>query len=148
MRLYHPLWPMVVLHGFGTTLLLAAAVVMAFVAALRADWPAVVWLGGGLVLYEAIMVSLLAPLEIAVRRIVRSQGGSTGWLSAKKILRLVPAIVLTQVVYTLALIGAQFAREIDWRGIRYRIGGSWGIQRLNDSLYESETPSGAEGHSL
>ena len=27
MRLYHPLWPLVLLHGFGTTLLLAVAVV-------------------------------------------------------------------------------------------------------------------------
>ena len=148
MRLYHPLWPLVLLHGFGTTLLLAVAVAMTVVAGFRHDWSAALWCGGGLVLYEAIMVSLLAPMEIAVRRIVRWQGRSTGWLSAKTILRLVPAIVLTQVVYTLALIGAQFAREIDWRGIRYRINGSWGIQRLNDSLYESEAAGGEEGHSL
>ena len=148
MRLYHPLWPLVLLHGFGTTLLLAVAVVATAVAAIRCDWPAALWCAGGLLVYEAIMVGLLAPMEMLVRRIIRSQGGPTGWLSWQTILRLVPAIVLTQVVYTLALIGAQFARRVSWRGVHYRINGSWDIQRLDDPPYSCDSPSAAEGHSL
>jgi glycosyltransferase involved in cell wall biosynthesis len=148
MRLYHPLWPLVLLHGFGTTLLLAVAVIATVVAALRRDWPAALWCGGGLVVYEAIMVGLLAPMEMIVRRIIRSQGGRTGWLSARTVFRLVPAIVLTQVVYTFALIGAQFARTASWRGVRYSIRGPWDIERLDDPPYSGETASAADGHSL
>ena len=148
MRLYHPLWPLVLLHGAGTTLLLAVAVAAMLIAALRRDWPAVLWCAGGLFAYEAIMVGLLAPMELAVRRIIRWQGGPTGWLSWKTLLRLVPAIVLTQIVYTLALIGAQFARTVSWRGVHYRIGGSWDIRRLDDPPYGGDAPSAAEGHSL
>jgi cellulose synthase/poly-beta-1,6-N-acetylglucosamine synthase-like glycosyltransferase len=148
MRLYHPRWPMVLLHGFGTTLILTVAVVAAIIAGLRGDWPTALWCGGGLVAYETIMVGLLVPMEIAARRIVRSHGGSTTWLSAKAILRLIPAIVLTQVVYTLALIGAQFARNVAWRGVRYHIGGSWDIRRMDDPSYDSDSPRAADGHSL
>ncbi len=148
MRLYHPLWPLVLLHGCGTTLLLIFAMVMAAVAALGHDWPAAAWCVGGLVAYETIMACLLALLEIAVRRIVRAQGNSTAWLSAKTVLRLVPAIVLTQMVYTLALIGAQCGREIDWRGVNYRIDGPWNIHRLNDPPCAPESAYAADGHSL
>jgi hypothetical protein len=148
MRLYHPLWPLVLLHGAGTTLLLAVAVTATAVAAMCRDWPAVLWCGGGLVAYEVIMVGLLLPMEMLVRRIIRSQGGPTGWLSWKTLVRLVPAIVLTQVVYTFALIGAQFARTATWRGVRYRIGGPWNIERLDDLPYAGETASAADGHSL
>jgi cellulose synthase/poly-beta-1,6-N-acetylglucosamine synthase-like glycosyltransferase len=147
-RLYHPLWPMVLLHGFGTTLVLAAAVAGTAIAAFRGDWPAVWWCAGGLVVYETIMVSLLVPMEIAVRRIVRSHGGQTKWLSVGTILRLVPAIVLTQLVYTLALLGAQFARSISWRGVHYRVDGPWGIHRLDDPLYDSDAACVNERHSL
>ena len=106
-RLYHPFWPLVLLHGIGSTLVLAAAVVAAVAAVLAGNWSAVAWSAGGLVVYETIMVSLLVPMEMAVRRIVRSQGGQTKWVSMKTLLRLVPAIVLTQFVYTFALLGAQ-----------------------------------------
>ncbi len=147
-RLYHPLWPLVLLHGLGTTLVLAAAVAVLAIAALVGDWSAVLWCAAGLLVYEAIMVSLLIPMEIAVRRIVRSQGRPTGWLSAKILLRLVPAIVLTQLVYTLALLGAQFARKVAWRGVCYHIGGPWGIRRLDDPPYDSDLPCVADGHSL
>ncbi len=147
-RLYHPLWPLVLLHGLGTTLVLAAAVVAAAIAALRGDWSAVLWCAAGLLIYETIMVSLLIPMEIGVRRIVLSQGGPTGWLSAKILLRLVPAIVLTQLVYTLALLGAQFARKVAWRGVCYHIGSAWDIRRLDDPPYDSELPCVADGHSL
>jgi len=147
-RLYHPLWPLVLLHGIGTTLVLAAAVAVMAIAALRGDWTAALWSAGGLLIYETIMVSLLIPMEMAVRRIVRSQGEPTGWISAKILLRLVPAIVLTQLVYTLALLGAQFARKVAWRGVCYEINGPWGIRRLDDPPYSSESPSVAQRHSL
>lgn len=148
MRLYHPLWPLVLLHGAGTTLLLAVALAATVVAAVRGDWTAALWCAGGLIAYEAIMVGLLVPMELLVRRIVRSQGGPTGWLSWKTLFRLVPAIVLTQVVYTLALLGAQFfAAKVSWRGVQYEIRGPWDIRRLDDPPYAGETAA-AEGHSL
>jgi cellulose synthase/poly-beta-1,6-N-acetylglucosamine synthase-like glycosyltransferase len=147
-RLYHPLWPLVLLHGLGTTLVLAVAVLGLVIAAFGGNWPAVFWFAAGLLIYEAIMVFLLIPMELAVRRIVQSQGGTTKWLSAKIIIRLVPAIVLTQLVYTLALLGAQFVRKVDWRGVNYRVGGPWDIERLDDPPSESVASSAVERHSL
>jgi cellulose synthase/poly-beta-1,6-N-acetylglucosamine synthase-like glycosyltransferase len=148
MRLYHPRWPMVLAHGFGTTLMLIVAIVGAVVAAVRRDWTTALWCGGGLVAYEAIMVGLLVPMEMAVRRIVGARGEPTRWLSAKTWFRLVPAIVLTQIVYTFALIGAQFAKNVGWRGVTYHVGGSWGIRRLDDPPYASEASPADPGHSL
>jgi hypothetical protein len=148
MRLYHPRWPLVLVHGFGTTLLLGVAVAATAIAAFQRDWTTALWCGGCIVAYEAIMVGLLVPMEIAVRRIVQSRGEPTRWISASTVCCLVPAIVLTQVVYTLALIGAQFAGKVAWRGVTYRIGGSWGIERLDDPPYTSESSGGEAGHSL
>lgn len=148
MRLYHPRWPLVLLHGLGTTLTLAAAVIVTAVAAWRRDWSAVAWCAGGVALYEAIMVGLLARMEMAVRRIVRSGGGPTGWLTTKTILRLAPAIALTQAVYVLALLGAQFARRASWRGVCYQIDGPWRIRRLDDPPYDGPSDRAVDGHSL
>jgi hypothetical protein len=147
-RLNHPLWPLVVVHGVGTTLVLAAAVGATAVALLRRDWPSALWCAGSLAVYEAIMVGLLILLEIFVRRVVRSHGGPTGWLSWKTVLRLAPAVALTQVVYTLALLGAQFARIVSWRGVHYRVRGSGVIERLDDLACSGEASPAAEGHSL
>ena len=148
MRLYHPLWPLVLLHGAGTTLLLGVTMVAMVVAAIKGDWTAAAWLGGGLLAYEAIMVCLLWPMEWLVRRIVRSHGGATGWLSWKTLLRIIPAIVLTQIAYTIALIGAQFARTVTWRGVHYRIHAPWHIERLDDPRYHDDEQPTADGHSL
>ena len=87
-------------------------------------------------------------MEFAVRRIVRSQGEPTRWFSAKTIFRLVPALVLTQLVYTLALLGTQFARKVSWRGVHYKVDGPWDIRRLDDPPNDSELPCVADGHSL
>jgi cellulose synthase/poly-beta-1,6-N-acetylglucosamine synthase-like glycosyltransferase len=147
-RLYHPLWLLVLAHGLGTTVVLVAAIAVTVIAAINGNWPAVVWCAGGLFGYEFIMVSLLIPMELAVRRIVRSRGESTRWFSAKTLVRLVPAIVLTQLVYTVALLLAQFGRKVDWRGVSYEIGGSWDIRRLDDGPYAGEAAVAPEGHSL
>jgi cellulose synthase/poly-beta-1,6-N-acetylglucosamine synthase-like glycosyltransferase len=148
MRLYHPLWPLVLLHGVGTTLVLIVTVAAMAIAAIGGNWAAALWCAAGLAVYESIMVSLLWPLEFAVRRIAQAQGGATRWLSARTIFRLVPAIVLTQFVYTFALFGAHFARKVSWRGIHYRIAGPWEIERLDDSTYDGDPACVAQGHSL
>jgi hypothetical protein len=147
-RLDHPLWPLVVLHGLGTTLVLAAAVGATAVALLHRDWPSALWCAGGLLAYEVIMVGLLVPMEMLVRRIVRSRGGPTAWLSWHTLVRLVPAIALTQVVYTLALLGAQLARIVSWRGVHYRVRGSGGVERLDDPAFSGEAAPAARGYSL
>jgi cellulose synthase/poly-beta-1,6-N-acetylglucosamine synthase-like glycosyltransferase len=147
-RLYHSRWLLVFLHGIGTTAVLLLASIMTVVAAFRGDWTSALWFFGGLIAYEAIMFSLLIPMELAVRRIVRSRKEPTGWITLRAAVCLVPAIILTQAVYTLALLGAQFAKKVSWRGVSYSVGGPWKIQRLDDPPYSSEAEENAAGHSL
>jgi cellulose synthase/poly-beta-1,6-N-acetylglucosamine synthase-like glycosyltransferase len=147
-RLYHPHWPLVLFHGVSTVLVLFLALAAVVAAAIAWNGRALAWVVGGLLTYELIMVSLLVAMELAVRRIVRSRGGATGWISLKTLIRLAPAIALTQVVYTIALIGAQFMRRVDWRGVNYDVAGPWDIRRIDDPSGEAGCPCAAEGHSL
>ncbi len=56
------------------------------------------------------MVSLLIPMEMAVRRIARFQGGTTRWITMKTLVRCTRHC-FNPIRYTLALLGAQFARK-------------------------------------
>lgn len=127
-RLYHPGFKAVVGHGVITFLVPVVAVVLAAWAASRGDWHRVAWTGGGMAAYELGLVLLLVSLERAVRRTVSVRGDSTRWISWTKAWKLLPAMVLTQLVYTAALAGALTTRLVDWRGVQYRIGGPWKIQ--------------------
>lgn len=142
-RLYHPGWQLVAAHGILTTLLLVAAACGALAAALLGHGVAAAWLGSGLLVYQLAMLLLLIPMEWAVRRIVRARGEPTRWLRGK-LLRLVLALPLTQILYPVALVTAMAARRTIWRNVVYEIRSRCEIRRLDDPPY-TENRATVEG---
>ena len=145
-RLYHPAWLLVLLHGLSTSLTLAAGTVGAVVAWFTGKEFAAAALAGGVIGYQLTMALFLGLLESSVRRVVRRRGEPAEWLTGAGAVRAVGAIPLTQLIYSAALCSAATLKQVDWRGIEYRIDGPWRIRRLNDS--QAETTGDKGTHSL
>ena len=95
-RLHHPAWPLVVMHGLGTFLLLLAAIV-------QGAWPAVVT-------YELGCLVLLVCIEVIALQ--RRPMSLWGW-----ILALLPG----QLIDGLATVLAVVAREVEWSEVVYKV---------------------------
>ena len=98
--------------------------------------------------YLASMFGLLAPMEQAVRRIVRSRGEPVDWLSPDKLLRLPAALLLTQTVYGAIAWSLPLAKRVDWRGIRYTFVGRNALRRENYEPYGGTRDDSSATHSL
>jgi GT2 family glycosyltransferase len=129
-RLYHPGWPLVVVHGVVTPLVLAAAAVLLAVALAQGNGVSAAWIGGGLACYVALLPCLLGMMESRVRAIVHARGEPTDWLSRSAAAQTLPAILLTQIVYPAGLVSSMFLRTVEWRGVRYRVDGPWQIRMI------------------
>jgi cellulose synthase/poly-beta-1,6-N-acetylglucosamine synthase-like glycosyltransferase len=126
-RLYHPAWLAVAFHGISTSLLLIAVSVMLIASLAAAQYDALRMTVAGLLIYQGSMLFLIALLEAAVRPIVRARGEPVRWLSLSAVLRFVPALFLTQAVYSAAVLLVLRVRNVVWRGVSYRICGPWQI---------------------
>ena len=136
-RLYHPLWPAVLVHGAVTFLAPVFALCLAVCAAISGNWAAAAWAAGGLVGYELVLIPLVLPSEAMVRRIVHARGEPAHWLSFITAMKAIVALPLTQLVYTAALISAQCLRTVEWRGVSYRINSPWRIRLIEYRPYAS-----------
>lgn len=141
-RLYHPGWPAVVAHGTSTPLLLLAGVGLLAAACRQGHLSAAAWLGAGLAMYLGALPILMLALEAGVRRIVRERGESADWIRPGTALKLLPAILLTQLVYPFGLISAIFARNVEWRGVRYRVDGPWRIRLVHYRPHPRQSSDG------
>jgi len=123
-RLHHPRWPLVAVHGLGTSLALGVAVVVTLLAwrAGRGD------LAGGMVAavaaYEAASIGLLLSIALAVHRVLVADGRPLRPLTLTRAAWLGACVPLTQCVYAAATLRALTARTVEWRGIVYEI--VWG----------------------
>ncbi|MGA2618371.1 MAG: glycosyltransferase family 2 protein [Thermoguttaceae bacterium] len=142
-RLYHPYWPLVLLHGMGTSAFLLVLAGVCVAAVCGGWWPAAVWSGAALLAYLAAMPLLVLPMEWAVRRIARTRGEPTAWLGLGGTVRLWPGVVVTQAVYCGAMAWALVVREVGWRGVAYRVAGPWQISLLRDPPYPGSTDDDA-----
>ena len=136
-RLYHPRWLAVVGHGLITSLAQAAAVGVLIAAMLTGHWQGAAWAGGGLACYQIAMLLFLAPMEVGVRRVVGARGEPTNWLAATTAAKLLPAVPLTQTIYSVVLISAILVRRVEWRGVSYQIDGPWEIRLIEYAPYEA-----------
>jgi len=147
-RLYHPHWAAVVGYGIITSLAPAMAIGAAAWGLWGGQMRVVAWAGGGLACYLAVTVPLLAILEWAVRKTVRTRGESTGWLSPSTTLKLLAAIPVTQVVYAAVLISTVLVRTVEWRGVFYRVDGPWNIRLIEYRPFEAENSATDSAASL
>lgn len=144
-RLYHPRWALVLGHGIMTSTAMAFSAGLLALTLCTGHWAAAQWTAGGLALYMAAMPLLLSPMEWCVRRIVRARGEPTRWLSPARAMWLCAGILVTQVVYATALVSTLLVRNVEWRGVSYRVDGPWKIRVTKDCPY---APAGVQGDTL
>lgn len=130
-RLHHPLWPLVAVHGLGTSLGLVATLVFCVAAGWRGSWTAVAIAAGAAIAYEAISIGLLLAIESTVRRAVAAAGSGFRPARVGRLLWRCALIPVTQGVYAMATVAAIATRSIEWRGVVYevaRIAGRPGVR--------------------
>jgi hypothetical protein len=138
-RTHNPWWWAVVAHGIATTCWLALAAGILLAAEIAGNRPATAWSVGALAGYLAGSMLLLAPMEIAIRRILAARGEPARWLGTVGVLKTVLAIPLTQVVYGVELIRAMFVRTHRWRNVLYRFGGNPPVEVVEDHPLDATT---------
>ncbi len=134
-RLYHPHWYLVLFHGIFSaahvlwgwgmclTFLLAGNLAMAGACAVA------------MIAYQLALTALLPWIASPVEAIVQARGEDVSWRSNLRMLNLISAVLVTQWIYTWALITCIFTRRVDWRGIDYRVDGPWQVHMLGYKPY-------------
>lgn len=129
-RLYHPNWPGVLLASATTTAIMFAPFVAAIVALFWEEHASALLLLGIGVSYVLGSALLGFVIDRSVRKSLLASGERVGGFSPTTWLRLCAAIPLTQVMHALATIRASLAREMTWRGVRYRLDGPWDVRMV------------------
>ncbi len=145
-RLYHPGWPLVVLHGLLVPVVPLAAAVLFLYFTLVHAWMLAAFTVAVTVCYFAGLFSILGAMEYCVRMQMARRGEMARWLTPRAWLSLLLAIPVIQVLYPLALAGAMMMRRVTWRGVCYEIKSPWEIRLQEYKRYEAE--SQPAGHSL
>jgi hypothetical protein len=147
-RLYHPAWLAVVGHGVLTSIMPVLVAGFLIATAIAGDkvafWRCVI----GMAVYQVAVTAMLPPMEWAVRRIAAARSEPTNWLSLATIPKYFLSIVLTQAIYFVALVSACAIRTVDWRGVKYHIGGPWDIQLLQYRPFEKPADPASDATSL
>lgn len=140
-RLYHPGWVPVVGHALMTTavpIVAAAWAAWQFGQGVLGDANAcLVCLG----IYQLSLCPLIAWLERRMRMLVRHRGESLREWSPGLLFKMMAAVLLTQVVYSRAMLQALLLRRIEWRGVEYRVGGPWKIELIEYRPYVASQPT-------
>lgn len=147
-RLYHPSWILVVVHGIVTALVPLLALGLLLVALFFHQWEAVAWIAGGLfcsLVGQALAVSIL---EQGVGRVVRKRREVMPEHSAMTMLQTLVAIPMTQLIFMWAILSVMMTRYIDWRGITYEIKEPWNIRLVDYRPYRNSKSSALQNVSL
>ena len=113
-RLHHPAWPLVALHGLGTSLVLLVAVGLWAISLVQGHARDSVLLALGLLLYELGCGLILLGIQRAVAAAIQPDQR----LPLRLWLRWLP---VAQLSYGLATLWALGARQVEWRGVHYRV---------------------------
>ena len=137
-RLYHPHWSLVLLHGILSALLPLSCLLTSMWFAWQGNWLLAVATLGSLLLYQVALMSLLPWIARPIESILQARGESTNWQSQVTWFEMFWGTLVTQWIYTQALISCQFTRQVQWRGIDYRVDGRWQIRMLGYKPYQPE----------
>ncbi|MCA9120708.1 MAG: glycosyltransferase family 2 protein [Planctomycetaceae bacterium] len=114
---------LVSLHALNLTATQVLAVGIVFFGLITGDLLASALAATGLGAYWGTALLSIAAMEWAIRRMVKRNGEDISWRDAHPIRSLLPSLLLTQVVYPYALVGARSHKQVSWRGIKYDIRG-------------------------
>ena len=112
-RLHHPAWPLVAMHGIGTSLALAAASVGAVAALVAGQRHDAFSLGGAIAAYEAANVALFLIIAETIRRALATMGRPVRAMSLGRTLWWAMMLPATQCVYAMATARAAAACSIE-----------------------------------
>jgi hypothetical protein len=146
-RLHHRSWPLVALHGVGTSVAIAVAIAWCGVAMMRGSWTAVAIVATAVVAYEAVTAALFLAIESAIEKAVVAAGGHLRRVSLGRVLWRFAMIPMTQAVYATATLIAITTRSIEWRGVIYdvvRIGGRTEVH-IRGALSEADHDTARAG---
>jgi hypothetical protein len=147
-RLYHPAWPAILIHGAVSTVVPLGSLALLIVSLARGDSFSLSILGGAFALFVISLLLSLWGMVVMVNRIAKSHGEPTKWIhGVGDLLRCAALMPITQLVYPAALAEAAVKRSTNWRGIQYRINGPWDI-RVEEYVPYSEEPPAQVGESL
>jgi hypothetical protein len=148
-RLHHPSWPLVAVHGLGTSLALLAGLAWAVTSAACAAWGNMAAALAAIACYEVATAVLFLVITWTVRNNLAAAGARQRPYAFRRMLWQVALIPLTQVVYGIATVVALTTRSIEWRGIVYdvaRINGRLGVRVRTPGCQETsraaEAPTG------
>jgi len=113
-RLHHPAWPLVALHGLGTSLLLLLGLLLLGVVLLSGHWQAALQVAGALLAYELGCGLILLGIQQAV-------AGAIGPQQRLPLRLWLSWLPLAQAVYGAATVWALLARRVEWSGVHYRV---------------------------
>jgi hypothetical protein len=129
-RLYHPAWPLVLLHAALVTLIPSAAIVLAGCAALREELSVAAWSTVGVAGYVLALFPLLPLLQRWAGAIARERGDTANWFSIGAAVPFLAAALLTAVLYPAAIVQATFMRRVGWRGVQYDVREAYSVRLL------------------
>jgi cellulose synthase/poly-beta-1,6-N-acetylglucosamine synthase-like glycosyltransferase len=128
-RLYHPAWSAILLHGVISTVVPLGSLALLIVAILRGNAASTLYLGGAFSLFVISILLSLWRIAVTVNRIAESRGEPTKWIhGVGDLLKCAALMPITQFVYPAALAEAAVKKSTNWRGIQYEIKGPWDIR--------------------
>jgi hypothetical protein len=130
--MYHPAWRPISAYALLSATAMNGAFVVGATALLLGHFAEAAAIAGALGVYAVGMAWQLIAIELAARRVARDRCESIHSLSWK----LIGAGLLTHYIYLIRVATAMRAREIEWRGIRYRLGGPRKIHLLHYRPYQ------------
>jgi cellulose synthase/poly-beta-1,6-N-acetylglucosamine synthase-like glycosyltransferase len=127
-RLYHPVC-LCVCAVFHILIVVSrySGVLLLLLAALSSRWEAAGWMAVAVVANLVVTYGLIVSLELNAQRSLARLGQTVtaNWWN------IAMAMPFTEIVSAMGLIGSFFARNVEWRGVHYRIGGPWDIEMLD-----------------
>jgi len=115
--------------------MLIALLTILIASSLRADWGVVAVVGLSLLSYALVLTTSLAMLNREIAAILCRRGIRGPDDRAPSIIRQLLFLPITHLLTVAAIASTYRRRNINWRGINYRVGGAWSVQRLNDAPF-------------
>lgn len=134
-RMYHPSWPAIARYAFLSAAATNGALVAGAAALLLGHFAEAAAIAGAFGAYAAGMAWAFMSSEFAVRRGAWRKGEAIRSFSWSFTGKLIAGALLTHYVYLVSVAMALRVREIEWRGIKYRLAGPRKVHLLHYSPY-------------
>ncbi|WNZ21703.1 glycosyltransferase family 2 protein [Leptolyngbya sp. NK1-12] len=145
-RLYHPDWNWMLGFSLIASVLPILALILMITLQVSSQLglstdaetsqQAVIWLGGGLVIFYLLGLGAgLWLIDRAIRLLMHSTAQPLPTFSPNALLKIILGIPLSQVLTLLLMLSATFARHTEWRGITYTIKASHDIHLVEYRPY-------------